>query len=238
MIYEQRRVVIKRHALEAYRALLTDRLWPSLTRQGGHPLVLLSGLVGTPPEETYSFVGYSSLAEWERLQIVGPRLARERESIWGDLADDLEERCALVQEEQVLLLQPVDDRPSHPVPVDIRRPLYGFRRFQLHSEDWPEFVRSSQTIWDSWEDRLDSVILGMFRGLAITEPLPVSLMTGYRSPSHWEQTRALFKGGASDRPSDVSEADWANIVRDYRLRNLELPITSHVCLMQAHWPKD
>ncbi len=235
-IYELRRSLLRRHGLEAYRRLLLGHIWPGLEACGARPLCLLSALVGGPPEETYLIVGYRDAAEWERLQWAGPTLLAGTASPWADLEPKLAERRGLVLEESVHLMRPVEGRPKEPVPLVDRRDVYGLRRFLMRSEDWPEFVRSSWTLWGSWEDRLDSPILGMFRGAVVTDPLPVTLLTGYRSPSHWEQTRDLFKGGAAERPADMSPADWSKLLADYRIRNVDLPLTAYVCLMKAHWP--
>ena len=46
MLYEERRVVLRRGAADAYRTVMLDDLWPALTAAGARPLCLLSGLIG------------------------------------------------------------------------------------------------------------------------------------------------------------------------------------------------
>ena len=64
--------------------------------------------------------------------------------------------------------------------------------------------------------------------MAATSPMEIVLATGYRSPSHWEQTR--YEG---TRPLGVDRALWDN-ENAMRRRRVEMTLDSCVCLMRAH----
>ena len=232
MIYEERRAVLRRGALDDYRTLMLDQIWPFLIARGVRPLCLLSGLIGMPITETYSFTGFGDLADWERLQLHSDRArpAGVDASAWEALRDALQRRAELIVEERVRLLAPSGVRPKPETPLADRRPVYGMRRFVIRRQDWPEFERqSAEGIWVRIEAQ-DACILGLFHDLAATDPLEVTLLTGYHGPAHWESTRAW-----REQPREMTEDLWQRGQRAGAARNA-LTLTSHVCLMNAHWP--
>lgn len=228
MIYEERRVVLRRGALPAYTRLMLDELWPLYEAAGVRPLCLLSGLIGMPPAETYSYAGYEHLAAWSAFQA---RPAASPESAADDaLAAVLARRAELVVEERARLLQPSGYRPKATTPVEDRRPLYGLRRFTIRRRDWPDFERYSHDgVWARIEQQ-DARILGLFQDAAATDPLEVTLLTGYHGPGHWEETRFW-----NVRPEGFSAELWEWGRTNQEARNA-LTLGSHVCLMNAHWP--
>lgn len=232
MIYEERFVMLTRAALVEYRALVLEQVWPALRVLDARPLCLLSGLIGLPAEATYSFTGYRDAGEWERLQLRadGPPPDGVDDATWAALQPALARRAELVAEERTRLLRPSAHRPRPDTPPTDRRPVYGMRRFSIHPRDWPDFERySSEGVWVRIESQ-DARILGLFRDAAATDPLEVTLLTGYHGPAHWEATRAWI-----ERPKDVPEELWELGRRNGAARNA-ITLRSHVCLMNAHWP--
>ena len=231
MIYEERRVLLRRGALDEYRRLELEQIRPALLAIGVRPLCLLSGLIGMPATETYRFSGYRDAAEWERLQFNadGTLPAGLPPAVWAGLRPALKRRAELVAEERTRLLTPSDVRPKAETPSGDRRPIYGLRRFSIRQEHWPEFERhSTEGIWVRIEAQ-DACILGLFRDAAATDPLEVTLLTGYHGLAHWEATR-----GWREQPDDISDELWALGLRAAAARNA-ITLTSFVCLMNAHW---
>ncbi len=223
MIYEERRVVLRRGALPDYRQIHLDRAWPALRSVGARPLCLLSGLIGLPAEETYSFTGYRDIATWEDLQ---------QDAVGAASREALAERAGLIVEESVRLLRPSDERPNPETPATDRRAVYGMRRFSIRPEDWPDFLRySAAGVWVRIEAQ-DARILGLFRDAATTNPLGVTLLTGYHGAAHWEATR-----GWRERPAAIAPDLWELGARAASARNA-ITLSTHVCLMNAHWPED
>lgn len=220
MIYEERRTILKRGALTEYTALMLDHVWPGLTAIGIRPLCLLNGLIGLPATETYCFSGYTDAGAWERLQ-AGPESSLRRVLL---------RRWELIEEEQVRLLQPSEVRPKVETPVADRRAIYGLRRFSIRSHDWPDFVQhSAGGIWPRIETQ-GACILGLFHNAGMTDPLEVTLLTGYRDASHWDATR-----GWREKPDEMPEDLWQHGQRAAAGRNA-ITLRSHVYLMTAHWP--
>lgn len=231
MIYEERHVVLKRGALDGYRRLMLEQVWPALTALGARPLCLLSGLIGLAPTDTYSFTGYSDSAAWEEMQLpLGERLPAPESPAWESLAAALPRRAELIEEEHVRLLHPSSERPQQLPSNDDQRAVYGMRRFFIHPQDWPAFERhSAGGIWVRIEAQ-GARILGLFHDAAMTDPLEVTLLTGYHGPAHWEATR-----GWREKPDDVSDELWELGRRAGVARNA-MTLRSFVCLMNAHWP--
>jgi hypothetical protein len=230
MIYEERRAVLKRAALAPYRALMLDEVWPAWQALGLRPLCLLSGLIGMPAVETYSFTGYPDIATWQAFQ-QGAAAGAEA-AAWERLRAALARRTEMVEEEQVRLLLPSPHRPKAEIPAADRRAVYGMRRFTIRPADWPDFLRfSAEGVWVRIESQ-DACILGLFRDAAETDPVEVTLLTGYHGPSHWEETRQT-----RPRPDGISEELWERGRRAAADRNA-ITLRSHVCLMTAHWPRE
>jgi hypothetical protein len=197
---------------------MLEEVWPALAAAGMRPLCLLSGLIGLPAEETYTFTGFRDAAAWAAAAENAP------------LQHTLARRNGLVVEEQVRLHRPSPIRPKPETPPEDRRPVYGMRRFTINAADWPAFLEhSAEGVWRRIEAQ-DARILGLFRDAATTDPLEVTLLTGYHGPGHWEATRFW-----RDRPPDFPEDLWEHGRRAQQARNA-LTLRTHVCLMSAHWP--
>ena len=234
VVYEERHVILKRGALDEYRRLMLEQVWPALVALGARPLCLLSGLIGLPATEIHSFTGYRNAAEWDRLQLdpVGPPPAGTDTGAWEFLRTAHARRAELVEEERARLWRPSEQRPRQETPIADRRAVYGMRRFTIHAKDWPDFVRySSEGVWVRIEAQ-DARILGLFRDAAATDPLEVMLLTGYHGPAHWEETR-FWRDRPPDFPADLWELGRRNSVA----RNA-ITLRSHVSLMTAHWPDE
>jgi len=225
MLYEERRVIVRRGGFREYRELVHGTLWPALEAAGARPLCLLSGLIGAPADETYLFTGFPDADAWLRGQrlITGPSP--------DDGASDAEHdrRAELVVEERARLLVDSGVRPKAETPASDRRAVYGMRRFWIRPGDWPAFVQHSATgIWPRIESQ-DARILGLFRDAAVTEPLECVLLTGYHGPAHWEETRATSE--AFQRlPGDLRGGD-----EQARGGRNAMTLRSYVWLMSAHW---
>jgi hypothetical protein len=226
MWYEERRVVLRRGSLPAWRALVFDQLWPELRRAGTRPLCLLSGLIGAAAEETYLFTGFPDADSWLRCQ---PLIA----GLDPDTASDSgaqRARTDLIAEESARLLRASPVRPKDVTPETDRRAVYGMRRFWIAPGDWPRFVENSANgIWPRIESQ-DAAILGLFRDAATTDPLECTLLTGYHGPAHWEATRVREQPPADLDPTLVT----AETPR--RLSRQAMTLRSYVRLMTAHWP--
>lgn len=237
MIFEERKTILKHYQLQqidpAYIELVTKDLWQAHASLGARPIVMLSTLVGAPAAQTYTIVGYENAEAWERLQIPGTRPHGRGEEAWKPYESLLSRRSGYVLSERVRLMERAGPRPKDQIPLDERRDVYGFRRFLIDPADVEEFARLSVAIWEpgGWEASLDSRILGMFHTAGMTQPLAVTLLTGYHSVGHWHETRGYFLRQERDDP------EWQELKRGYLRRNNELPISSYVHLMRAHWPE-
>jgi hypothetical protein len=169
-------------------------------------------------EETHTFTGFRDAAAWDSLA--------QDERVQRALAL----RSELVDDEQVRLHRPSPVRPKIETPVEDRRAVYGMRRFTIRAADWPAFLEySAEGVWRRIEEQ-DARILGLFRDAAGTDPLEVTLLTGYHGPAHWEETRFW-----RDRPAEFPEDLWEQGRRAQQARNA-ITFRTHVCLMSAHWP--
>jgi hypothetical protein len=183
--------------------------------------------------ETHAFTGYADAAGWERLQMrgYGRPPAGVAAGPWASLKDAQVRRARLIEAEHVRLLRSSAPRPKPVTPPEDRRAVYGMRRFSIHPKDWPAFVRhSNDGIWPRIEAQ-DACILGLFRDLVDTDPLEVTLLTGYHGPSHWEATRDRMP-----KPADMPQELWDRSQGALAARTA-ITLRSHVCLMTAHWPR-
>lgn len=216
MIWEERRVTLRRGAFDAHQRIMLDQVWPDQRRSDARPLCLLSTVIGAPATETVAITGYRDAEGWLTAQNAPPHPGR----------------AELVEGEEATLLLGADGCPVEDTPAADRRLFYGLRRFTIRPSDWEEFVRlSAEGVWPVF--RLQgAAILGLFRTAATTSPLGVTLLTGYHSLSHWEATRT-----AGPRPDIVPEERWQG-VREAVQARARLTIASHVWLMRAYWPTD
>ncbi|HJO82632.1 MAG: hypothetical protein QGG34_08415 [SAR202 cluster bacterium] len=209
MIYEERRITLKRGQLDAFTEHFTRNVKPALTESEGEVLCTLSAVIGDPTEELLQVTRYPDIERWERAQS----------------AYD-ESRMALSDSEDVRLLRSVSSRPKHVVTPDDMRAFYGHRRFFISPTDLDEFVEHSQNgIWPRIEAQGAS-ILGLWTPIAATAPQEIILLTGYHGPAHWEETRqkpTLPKGveqgvwtlGTKARTgrSDITIRTWVRLMR-------------------------
>lgn len=210
MIYEERRIVLKRDALPDYLRLSREEVWPRLAQRGGRVLCLLGGLIGDPAEVLLQITRFPDLTAWERCQRRG--------------ADP---RGQTVEREEVRLLQAVASRPKEIVPAEDRRATYGYRRFLIRPADLEEFVYCSEEgVWPRIEAQ-GARILGLWCTLAATDPLELILLTGYHGPAHWERTR-----GDRPMPRGFDRELWERS-RRLRSRRQQLTLRSWVSLMRA-----
>lgn len=221
MIYEEREIRVVRHKLPEFIDLTQGRHRSMLDDAGSSILCLLSTIVGGPPEDALLITSYPDIQTWKKVQ---GALCEQREP-W-------EERARLVESETVRLLEPSSERPKREISVSDRRSVYGVRRFIIRPTDWQRFVELSASLWKAWEPALDSVILGLFRTCAWTDPQNLVLFTGYQSVSHWEETRKFLR---SDRSAGYTAESWSELQEAHRIRNMDLPLSAGVKLMQANW---
>lgn len=211
MIYEERRTLSHSKSAEAYLEYCETEYWPKLRTVGGQPLCLLSGLIGDPANEYLQITGFEGVQAWEAAQSEGIPSPQD-----------------IVESESVRLLRPIASRPKQLVPQEDRRAVYGCRRFFINPDDLGDFVDSSQNgIWPRIESQ-GACILGLWTTVAVTQPMEILLLTGYHSPSHWEDTRAT-----GDQQENVDPA-LRNQELPLRNRRLEISQRMWVCLMRSH----
>lgn len=211
MIYEERRITLRRGQLDAYASHLRDFVRPNL--DGGEILCLLSAAIGGPVEAILQMTRFADYDAW-----------LEAQSAYG--ADRME----LVADEEVRLLRSVSVRPKDVIEESDMRPFYGHRRFHIDPSDLDEFVHCSEDgIWPRIESQGAS-ILGLWATLASTSPFEVTLLTGYYGPAHWEATRQH-----GDKPDGMDDATWEHSLSLHRRRS-ELPVKTWVRLMRRIEP--
>lgn len=212
MIYEERQTLTNAKSAEDYRRFCNTDLWPKLRASGGDPLCLLSGLIGDPANQFLQVTGFEDAQAWEQAQnnvIPAPH--------------------GMVEKESIRLLRPIASRPKLQVPPEDQRAVYGCRRFMIDPADLPDFVNSSQNgIWPRIETQ-GACILGLWTTVATTQPMEILLLTGYHSPTHWEQTRVT-----SVQQTDVDEG-LRQQESPLRNRRMDISEKTWVRLMQAHW---
>ena len=212
MIYEERRTLTHARSAEEYLEYCKSDLWPKLRSEGGQPICLLSGLIGDPANQYIQVTGFEDTQAWEAAQ---SKLAPSPPN--------------LVESESVRLLRPIASRPKSQVPQEDRRAVYGCRRFFIDPADLSDFVNSSQNgIWPRIESQ-GACILGLWTTIAATQPMEILLLTGYHSPTHWEETRVT-----STQQADVGQClrQQESPLRD---RRVDISQKTLVRLMRAHW---
>ncbi|MCY4655108.1 MAG: hypothetical protein OXC95_18330 [Dehalococcoidia bacterium] len=207
MLYEERRITLKRGQLDAYTAHLRDTVRPNL--DGGEILCLLSAAIGGPVESVLQMARFTDYDAWLQAQ-----------SAYGP------DRLELVADEEVRLLRSVSVRPKDVIEESDMRAFYGHRRFHIDPGDLDEFVHCSENgIWPRIESQGAS-ILGLWATVASTSPLEVTLLTGYHGPAHGEATRQY-----AEIPDGMDEATWERSLGLHRRRS-ELPVKTWVRLMR------
>ena len=164
----------------------------------------MRGFINLSPTTLAQITYYNDMHSWHGSQ-----------DLWPSLREQFVER------ESVRLLKPVSPRPKKIIPIEDRRPIYGHCKFIISPDDLSELVTCSET--GTWP-RIESIgawVLGMWTTTNSTTPMEVILLTGYHSPSHWEQTRyAPENMGASKELWDRKMS--------YRSRRVELANTTKV----------
>ncbi len=211
MIFEERRTLVNPEHLEEYLAVRRAQLWDRTRASGGEVVCLLGGLIGNPNNELVQITSWQSIDAWQEAQTSGSATFPEPH-----------------QTEEVRLLRAISSRPKTVILPEDRRPVYGFRRFFIDPRDIDEFVHCSENgIWPRIE-AMGACILGLWTTAYSTNPQEIVLVTGYHSPSHWEQTR--YEGAP---PAGVGRALWDN-EDALRRRRVEMTLKSWVCLMRAY----
>jgi len=136
----------------------------------------------------------------------------------------------IVASESVRLLKPIAPRPKPQLPPEDRRAVYGCRRFFINPEDVSDFVFSSENgIWPRIESQ-GACVLGLWTTIATTQPMEILLLTGYHSPSHWEETRVNSRQQENvaqtlrhkesplrDRRIDLTQRTWVRLMRAHEI---------------------
>jgi len=212
LIYEERRTLAHAKSTDEYLEYCRSEYWPKLRAEGGQTLCLLSGLIGDPENQFLQITGFEDAAGWEAAQgRVGPAPQ------------------GVVESESVRLLRPIASRPKPLVPDEDRRPVYGCRRFFIDPADLSDFVDSSENgIWPRIESQ-GACILGLWTTVVATQPMGILLLTGYHSPTHWEETRVTS--------TQQTNVDQTLLQQESPLRNRRADIAQKtwVRLMRAHW---
>ena len=207
MLYEERRITLRRGQLDAYTEHLRDMVRPG--PGDGEILCLLNAAIGAPVESVLQMTRFADHDAWLAAQ-----------------SAYTSDRMELITDEEVRLLRSVSIRPKGVIPESDMRPFYGHRRFHIDPSDLDEFVHCSENgIWPRIESQGAS-ILGLWATLASTSPLEVTLLTGYHGPAHWEATRQY--GG---KPGSMDDATWEYSLSLHRRRS-ELPLKTWVRLMR------
>ena len=144
MIYEERRITLKRGQVESFVAQFKESTLPAIRSHGGETLCTLSGLIGDPPEEMMQITAYPDMAAWTDAQDAFGTSRMENIAI-----------------EAVRHLKPIAYRPKETIPDEDLRGFYGHRRFFISPDDLDEFVHCSENgIWSRIEAQ-DAQILGL-----------------------------------------------------------------------------
>lgn len=211
MIYEERTVLVSKGSEAEYTGYCNNEYWPSLAKHGAVPVALLGGMIGDPLNHFVQMTRFPDLAAWSLAQSEQP-------------ADNV----SYIECEKTRLLRSISARPKDVIPIEDRRAVYGYRRFVIEPGNLDEFVHCSEAgIWPRIESQ-GACILGLWTTIAATNPLEILLMTGYHSPTNWQQTRY-----AGQRPDDVDQKLW-DAERALRNRRMEISLKSWVCLMRAY----
>ena len=208
MIYEERRTVIEPKRVQDYLRVVDDKMGHS---NGEKVICRLSGLIGAPQNEFLQMTSYPDITSWEKAQ--------------RSHVHDLE---GIVQSEEARLLRTISSRPKEVIPTEDYRAVYGHRRFIINPSDIDEFVHCSEDgIWPRIESQ-GACILGLWTTVSSDFPMEITLITGYDSPSHWEETR--FGGTV---PEGVYKDQWEK-EQLLRQRRVDMSLRSWVRLMHAH----
>ena len=210
MLTEERKTIVKTTKLPEYLTHCRSNIWPSIRTAGGQILCVVGGVIGTPKTHLVQMTHFENFEDLKTSQ--------------GAWATD---RSEFIENETVSILQTISSRPKDIIPPEDRRPFYGLRKFYISPSNIKEFVERSQDgIWPRME-KMGASIIGMWTTLSSTTPTEITLLTGYNSLSHWEETRfdSLNLNELSNQIWDREEA--------LRKRRNEITINTSVALMES-----
>ncbi len=204
MIYEERLTLTHAKSAEAYLEHVKNHRVPQVKKAGGEPLCILSGLIGDPANQYLQMTAFEDVSAWEAAQANVPPSPPD-----------------MIESETVRLLRPIASRPKPQIPQEDQRAVYGCRRFVIDPANLADFVDGSQNgIWPRIESQ-GACILGLWTTIATTQPMEILLLTGYHSPTHWEETRVTSSQQTTvdqelraqesplrDRRVDISQQQW------------------------------
>lgn len=210
MLAEERKTIIKKSGLSEYLAYCRSNVWPSIRTAGGQILCVVGGVIGKPKTHLVQITSFNNFDDLKTSQ--------------GAWAVD---RSEFIEHEEVSLLQSISTRPKEIIPPEDRRPFYGLRKFYISSSNVKEFVECSEDgIWPRME-KMGASIIGMWTTLSSTTPTEITLLTGYNSPTHWEQTRfdSIQSNKSQDQIWDREEA--------LRNRRNDITLNTYVDFMES-----
>ena len=186
MIYEERYTVTALGETIEYLQFYRQTIAPAVKTSGGEPLLLLTGLIGDMGNAVLQISRFSDYSVWQDAQ---KYYSTGREKF--------------VDSEEVRLLKSIASRPKSVIPLEDKRPVYGYRKLFIRRENLEKFViYSEKGVWPLYE-ACDCPVFGLFSPLWATNPLEIILMGSYRGPGHWEETR--FSAG---KPANVNHKLW------------------------------
>ena len=118
MVSEERETIIKKGSESKYLSLCKKEVWPSLKSHGGKVICLMKGPIGLSPTTLGQITSYNDIHSWDGSQDSWPSLREQ-----------------FVERERVRVLKPISRRPKNVIPVEDRRPVYGYRKFIISSND-------------------------------------------------------------------------------------------------------
>jgi len=210
MLAEERKTIIKKSELSEYLAYCRSTVWPSIRTAGGQILCVVGGVIGKPKTHLVQITSFNNFDDLKTSQ--------------GAWAVD---RSEFIEHEEVSLLQSISTRPKEIIPPEDRRLFYGLRKFYISSSNVKEFVECSEDgIWPRME-KMGASIIGMWTTLSSTTPTEITLLTGYNSPTHWEQTRfdSIKSNESQDQIWDREEA--------LRNRRNDITLNTYVDFMES-----
>ena len=210
MFTEERISEIKRGQKSEYIKFCRNNVWPSVRTGGGKVLCLLGGMIGKPNNILHQLTLYQNNEQWLLSQ--------------GAWTIDRDEYIVC---EKVNLLNSIGSRPKNTIPPEDRRRIYAYRKFTISPNNLNEFIKCSEEgIWPRLEN-MGAIILGMWTNIASTNPMEITLLTGYHGPKHWEETRY------EDILKHLQKGPLWNKENELRKRRSHLIESTYVNLMES-----
>ncbi len=216
-IYEERMTTVRQTSgmdnkpLEKYISSCKNDFFPEIENRGARVICLLQGVIGIPRNIFLQITRYSDVETYHKIQIKKTR-----------------KEIALVENEQVKILTSITSRPKDPFPIDDYRPIYSNRVFYIHKKDIEQCADLSYNkVWPLYEAWGCSV-LGLFSSLSFERLHAIKLFAGYKSISHWEETRKL----TGIKPDDIDKTLWEEGKRAV-FQRAAFTLKSNVSLMRT-----